>query len=129
MSAESFVVVAPSRKSPKIAPIYHGSTPTIVLTDDQPATFNSVPRGIAIVTLAQMPRRFVRNGGTEYRNVHTTATATSQKHSWRPCGATSHASTSDSRYVTALKRQGCAAVSRPLGSGRFGLFTRSISRS
>ena len=65
MSAKSFVVVAPSRNSPKMQPMYHGSIPTIVLTDDQPATFNSTPRGIAIVTLAQMPRRLVRNGGTE----------------------------------------------------------------
>src|SRR5262245_25673994 len=95
MSAKSFVVVAPSRNRPKIAPMYHGSTPTMVLTDDQPATFNSVPRGIAIVTFAQMPRRFVRGGGTEYRNVQTTAIATSQKHSCLPPGATSHARTSD----------------------------------
>ena len=65
MSAKSFVVVAPSRNRPKIAPMYHGSTPTIVLTDDQPATFSSTPRGIAIVTFAQMPSRLVRNGGTE----------------------------------------------------------------
>src|SRR5689334_14634707 len=65
MSAKSFVVVAPRRKSPKIAPIYHGSTPTIVLTDDQPATLSNVPRGIAIVTLAQMPSRLVRSGGIE----------------------------------------------------------------
>ena len=46
-------------------PMYHGSTPMIVFTDDQPATFSSTPRGIAIVMLAQMPRRLVRNGGTE----------------------------------------------------------------
>src|SRR5262245_59126076 len=65
ISAKSFVVVAPSRNSPKIAPMYHGSSPTIVFTDDQPATFRRVPRGIAMVTLAQMPRRLVRNGGTE----------------------------------------------------------------
>ena len=36
-----------------------------VLTADQPATFSSTPRGIAIVTLAQMPSRLVRKGGTE----------------------------------------------------------------
>ena len=65
MSAKSLVVVAPRRKSPKIAPMYHGSMPTMVFTEDQPATFNMAPRGIAIVTLAQIPRRFVRNGGTE----------------------------------------------------------------
>ena len=65
MSAKSFVVDAPSRKRPNIAPMYHGSTPTMVFTDDQPATFSSVPRGIAIVTFAQMPSRLVRNGGTE----------------------------------------------------------------
>src|SRR5262245_32604313 len=96
MSAKSLVVVAPRRNSPKIAPIYHGSTPRIVFTEGQPATFNNTPRGIAIVTFAQIPRRLVRNGGTEYRNVQTTAIATSQKHSRRPPGATSHASTSAS---------------------------------
>src|SRR5438874_1127223 len=67
ISAKSFVVVAPSRNRPKIAPMYHGSTPAIVFTDDQPATFSNVPRGIAIVTFAQIPSRLVRNGGTEYR--------------------------------------------------------------
>src|SRR5579885_2307982 len=65
MSAKSFVVVAPRRKRPKIAPMYQGSTPTIVLAEDQPATLSSVPRGIAMVMLAQIPSRFVRNGGTE----------------------------------------------------------------
>ena len=65
MSAKSLVVVAPSRNRPKMAPMYHGSMPAIVLTDDQPATFSSTPRGIAIVTFAQMPSRLVRNGGTE----------------------------------------------------------------
>ena len=65
MSAKSFVVVAPSRKRPKIALMYQGSTPAMVLTDDQPATFSSTPRGSAIVTLAQMPSRLVRSGGTE----------------------------------------------------------------
>src|SRR3954468_679956 len=64
MSAKSFVVVAPRRNRPKIAPMYHGSTPMIVFTDDQPATFRSTPRGMAIVTLAQIPSRLVRNGGT-----------------------------------------------------------------
>ncbi len=103
MSAKSFVVVAPSRNSPKIAPMYHGSTPTIVFTDDQPATFRSVPRGIAIVTFAQMPSRFVLAGGMEYRNVQTTAMATSQKHSCRPPGATSHARINASAYVIAEK--------------------------
>ena len=39
--------------------------PTIVLTADQPATFSSTPRGIAMVMLAQMPSRLVRSGGTE----------------------------------------------------------------
>jgi hypothetical protein len=34
-------------------------------TADQPATFNSTPRGMAMVTFAQMPSRFVRAGGTE----------------------------------------------------------------
>ena len=43
----------------------HGSKPTTVFTVDQPATFSSTPRGIAIVTFAQMPSRLVRNGGTE----------------------------------------------------------------
>jgi len=65
MSAKSLVVVAPRRNSPKMHPMYQGSRPTIVFTDDQPATFSSTPRGIAIVTLAQMPSRLVRNGGTE----------------------------------------------------------------
>src|SRR4029453_13408434 len=65
ISAKSFVVDAPSRKRPKIAPMYQGSAPTIVFTDDQPATLSSTPRGIAMVTFAQMPRRLVGAGGTE----------------------------------------------------------------
>ena len=65
MSAKSLVVVAPSRNSPKIVPMNHGSRPTTVFTDDHPATFSSAPRGMATVTFAQMPSRFVRNGGTE----------------------------------------------------------------
>src|SRR6185503_20124772 len=69
MSAKSFVVEAPSRNMPKIAPMNHGSVPAIVLTDDQPATFSSTPRGIAMVTFAQIPRRLVRNGGAEYSTV------------------------------------------------------------
>src|SRR5262249_57694656 len=109
--------------------MYHGSTPAIVFTDDYPATFNRTRRGIAIVTFAQMPRRFVRNGGTEYRNVQTTATATSQKHSCRPPGATSHARINATTYVMAVNHQTSRIERRPLGSGRFGLFTRSISRS
>src|SRR3989442_4922286 len=100
MSAKSFVVVAPSRKRPKIAPMYHGSTPTIVFTDDQPATFSSTPRGIAMVTFAQMPRRLVRNGGDEESRVQIAALTTRQKHSsalqelpGRRRGAASHPST------------------------------------
>ena len=46
-------------------PMHHGSTAITVLTADQPATFSNTPRGMAIVTLAQMPSRFVRKGGTE----------------------------------------------------------------
>ena len=65
MSAKSLVVEAPSRKRPKITPMNHGSTPQIVFTHDQPATFSSTPRGMAIVTLAQMPRCLVRSGGHE----------------------------------------------------------------
>src|SRR6478672_1885319 len=84
MSAKSFVVDAPSRKRPKIMPMYQGSTPTMVLTHDQPATLSSTPLGIAIVTLAQMPRCFVRSGGQEYTKVATVAATTIQKHSCRP---------------------------------------------
>src|SRR5207247_11444087 len=105
MSAKSFVVVAPSRNRPKIAPMYHASTPAIVFTDDQPATFSSTPRGIAIVTFAQIPNRFVRSGGIEYAPVQTTAIATSQKHSLRPRGATSQARTMAGTWQTAVKRQ------------------------
>src|SRR5512135_2692945 len=65
MSAKSLVVVAPSRNRPKIEPMYQGSRPMMVLTVDQPATLSIAPRGMAIVRLAQMPRRLVRNGGTE----------------------------------------------------------------
>ena len=65
MSAKSLVVDAPSRNSPKIPPMNHGSTPTAVFTADHPATLSSTPRGMAIVTLAQMPSRLVRNGGAE----------------------------------------------------------------
>src|SRR5262249_14865735 len=129
MSAKSFVVVAPRRKRPKIAPMYHASTPKIVFTDDQPATFRSTPRGIAIVTFAQMPSRFVRTGGTEYMQVQITATSTSQKHSCLPPGATSHARISAATYVTFVNHQTCGTVRRPLGRGRFGLFPRSMPRS
>src|SRR5512139_3352387 len=93
MSAKSFVVVAPSRNSPKIAPRNQGSKPMAVFTEDQPATFSSTPLGTAIVTLAQMPRRFVRNGGTEYSVVIAAAATTIQKHSCRPPGATFQART------------------------------------
>jgi hypothetical protein len=92
MSAKSFVVEAPTRNSPKIAPMNQGSNPTMVLTADQPATFSSTPRGIAIVMFAQMPRRLVRNGGTEYSTVMSVATSTIEKHSCRPAGATIHPS-------------------------------------
>ena len=37
----------------------------MVFTVDQPATFSSTPRGIAIVMLAQSPRRLVQSGGAE----------------------------------------------------------------
>src|SRR6187401_3744008 len=103
MSEKSFVVAAPTRKSPKMAPMYHGSEAITVFTADQPATLSSTPRGMAIVTLAQMPRRLVRAGGTEYRNVMIVAISTIQKHSWRPPGATSQASTSAIAYVTHVK--------------------------
>ena len=43
----------------------HGSAPRTVFTVDQPATLSSSPRGIAIVTFAQMPWRLVRSGGAE----------------------------------------------------------------
>jgi hypothetical protein len=65
MSAKSFVLAAPSRKRPKIVPMYQGSTPMMVFTVDHPATLSSTPRGIAIVMLAQMPRRLVQIGGAE----------------------------------------------------------------
>ena len=65
MSAKSLVLAAPSRKRPKIAPMYQGSRPKMVFTVDQPATFSSTPRGMAIVMLAQMPRRLVQTGGAE----------------------------------------------------------------
>ena len=37
----------------------------MVFTVDQPATFSSTPRGMAMVMFAQMPRRLVRKGGAE----------------------------------------------------------------
>ena len=65
-SEKSFVDEAPRRKRPKRPPIAHGSAENAEATSVQPATFRSVPRGIAIVTFAQTPRRFVRpNAGTE----------------------------------------------------------------
>src|SRR4030095_8899252 len=63
MSAKSLVVEAPSTKSPKIAPMNQGSGSKMVFTVDQPATLSSMPRGIAIVMLAQRTWRFVRSGG------------------------------------------------------------------
>src|SRR6476620_7533866 len=129
MSAKSFVVDAPRRKRPKIIPMYQGSTPTMVLTHDQPATLSSTPLGIAIVTLAQMPRCFVRSGGQEYTKVATVAATTIQKHSCRPPGVTSHASPSASAYVVHVKIQASRIVRRPLVRGRVGLLIRSISRS
>ena len=61
--------------------------------------------------------------------VATMATATIQKHSWRPPGATIQASHSVRAYVIAVNPHACPIVNRPLGSGRLPLFTRSISRS
>src|SRR5260370_42336698 len=104
MSAKSLVVVAPRRNRPKMQPMYHGSTPMIVLTDDQPATFSRTPRGIAMVTFAQIASRLVRSGGTEEMYVQATATATSQKHSCRPRGETRHARTSASTSGMVVKR-------------------------
>ena len=46
-------------------PMNHGSSPQTDFTQDHPATFNSTPRGTAIVTFAQMPRCLVRSGGHE----------------------------------------------------------------
>ncbi len=46
-------------------PMNQGSQSRIVFTADQPATLSKRPRGIAIVTLAQIPWRFVRRGGAE----------------------------------------------------------------
>ena len=64
-SEKSFVEVAPRRKSPKST-----RSPRALrrMRRDrvQPATLRRHPRGIAIVTFAQMPRRFVLpNAGTE----------------------------------------------------------------
>src|SRR5260221_13613559 len=87
MSAKSLVVDAPSRKSPKIAPMYHGSAPAIVFTADQPAAFSSPPRGIAIVRFAQMPSRLVRAGGPQETTLMVAARETSPKHPFPPPGA------------------------------------------
>ncbi len=57
------------------------------------------------------------------------AASTIQKTSWRPPGAMSHASTNAAAKVNAVTPHASPIVMRPLGSGRFGLFTRSISRS
>src|SRR5688572_33341324 len=97
ISAKSFVVEAPSRKSPKIPPMNHGSTPKIVFTHDQPATLSSTPRGTAIVMFAHSPRCLVRSGGQEYTNVAMVAATTIQKHSCRPPGETNHARSEERR--------------------------------
>src|SRR5207249_8446206 len=52
MSEKSLVVAAPSRKKPKIEPMYHGSRWYTEATIDHPATLRRHPRGIAIVTFA-----------------------------------------------------------------------------
>ena len=65
MSAKSLVLAAPSRKRPKMVPMYQGSSPITVFTVDQPATFRSTPRGMAMVMFAHMPRRLVQSGGAE----------------------------------------------------------------
>ena len=65
MSAKSLVEEAPSTNRPKIAPMNQGSGSKMVLTVDQPATFSSMPRGIAIVMFAHRPWRLVRSGGAE----------------------------------------------------------------
>src|SRR5512143_1365090 len=103
MSAKSLVVEAPRTNRPKIVPMNHGSAPRIVFTVDQPATFSSSPRGIAIVTFAHTPCRFVRSGGAEYAHTRTLVKSTIQRHSrWlsRPGGlarnASTHASTKHS---------------------------------
>src|SRR3954468_20506321 len=117
MSAKSFVVDAPSRNNPKIAPMNHGSTPATVFTHDQPATISRTPRGIAIVMLAQMPCFLVRSGGHEYTNVAAAAARTIQKHSWRPAGATSQASERAMAYAIELKIEASRTDSRPLVNG------------
>ena len=59
------MVVAPSRKRPKMSPMNQGSGSSTVFSADQPATFRSSPRGMATVRLASMPSRFVLSGGAE----------------------------------------------------------------
>ena len=58
-------------------------------------------------------------------------TTTIQKHSWcaASAGAASQASTQAAAQVTIVNAQASRIVSAPLGSGRTGLFTRSMSRS
>jgi hypothetical protein len=66
MSEKSLLVVAPSRNSMKMRPMYHGSRWSTLPTIDQPATLSRQPRGTAMVTLAHSPKRFVRpHAGSE----------------------------------------------------------------
>ncbi len=57
------------------------------------------------------------------------AATTSQKQSCRPPGAMSHARAHAMANVTSVKTHASRMDRRPLGSGRRGLFTASISKS
>ena len=98
-----------------MAPMYQGSRPKMVFTVDQPATFSSRPRGIAMVTLAQMPWRLVRRGGAEYAHTSTLVKSTIQKHSRRPPGAASQARTQATSKVASVKPQASRMVSVAAG--------------
>src|SRR4029453_1643465 len=105
MSAKPLVDHAPSTNRPKMSPMNQGSSPMTVFTVDQPATFSSTPRGIAIVTLVQMPCRFGRKGGAEEAQTSPLVNSTIQKHSRRPSGAASQANTQATTNVATVKPQ------------------------
>ena len=129
MSAKSLVVDAPSRNSPKIAPMYQGSRPNTV--------FTARPAGDLQQHAARDRDRHVRPDAVPLG---------AQRRHRIEYGATMATSDDPEAFVPAARRDqprqherdrvgddvnihASRRESRPLVSGRFGLLTRSMSRS
>ena len=86
-----------------------GSGSTIVLTVDQPATFSSIPRGIAIVMLAQQAVALGAQAAAPSRpSTRTLVKSTIQKHSRcasSPTGVASQAKSHATSVQASVKAQ------------------------